>query len=162
MLMTWYLEDGWVGKEQTLEIIQKLGVSKGLVSIAVNELLDYGLIRCSGSTIYARRTYIACEDIGSIISSILKEREMRENLAAIEATGATLRYHAADVRDAMGMRLVVEMTRQEFGAITGVIHGAGIIEDKLIVDKSAESFNRVFDTKADSLFILQFVIVVLH
>ncbi|MGB1249784.1 MAG: SDR family NAD(P)-dependent oxidoreductase [Candidatus Promineifilaceae bacterium] len=84
-----------------------------------------------------------------------KQREMLANLAAIEATGATVRYHATDVRSAMGMRLVVEMTRQEFGEITGVIHGAGIIEDKLIADKSADSFNRVFDTKADSLFILQ-------
>ena len=60
----------------TLEIIQKLEVSKGLVSKAVGELLDYGLIQCSGNTVYARRTYIACEDVGSIVGSVLKDREM--------------------------------------------------------------------------------------
>lgn len=60
----------------TLEIIQRLQVSKGLVSKAVCELLDFGLIRYSGNTVYARRTYIACEDIGSIVGSVLKEREM--------------------------------------------------------------------------------------
>jgi hypothetical protein len=35
-----------------------------------------------------------------------------------------------------------------------VVHGAGAIADKLIVDKSYESFDAVFDTKADSTFLL--------
>jgi NAD(P)-dependent dehydrogenase (short-subunit alcohol dehydrogenase family) len=35
-----------------------------------------------------------------------------------------------------------------------VIHGAGIIEDKLIRDKTPESFDRVVHTKADSAFLL--------
>ena len=60
----------------TLEIIQKLGVSKGLVSKAVGELLEYGLIQCSGHTVYARRTYTASEDVGSIVGSVLRGREM--------------------------------------------------------------------------------------
>ncbi|MFK7825574.1 MAG: hypothetical protein AB8G05_15595 [Oligoflexales bacterium] len=51
-------------------------MSKGLVSKAVGELLDYGLIKCSGNTVYARRTYVACEDIGSIVGSVLRKREM--------------------------------------------------------------------------------------
>ncbi|HFQ89039.1 MAG TPA: SDR family oxidoreductase, partial [Desulfobulbus sp.] len=42
----------------------------------------------------------------------------------------------------------------EFGRIDGVIHGAGIIEDKLLVDKSPDSFARVVATKADSVFLL--------
>src|SRR5262249_7623615 len=43
---------------------------------------------------------------------------------------------------------------EEFGTLDGVIHGAGIIEDKLCRDKMPASFDRVFDTKADSAFVL--------
>jgi len=35
-----------------------------------------------------------------------------------------------------------------------VLHGAGIIEDRLIAAKQAQSFARVFATKADSAFLL--------
>jgi len=41
-----------------------------------------------------------------------------------------------------------------YGRLDVVIHGAGIIEDKLITDKTFASFERVFDTKVDSTFIL--------
>jgi len=40
------------------------------------------------------------------------------------------------------------------GGIAGVIHGAGVIEDKLLRDKTPESFERVFATKVDSAFTL--------
>ena len=36
------------------------------------------------------------------------------------------------------------------GGITGVIHGAGVIEDKLLRDKTPESFDRVFETKVET------------
>ena len=38
---------------------------------------------------------------------------------------------------------------RDHGRLDGVIHGAGVIEDKLVEDKTPESFDRVFDTKAD-------------
>ena len=40
------------------------------------------------------------------------------------------------------------------GGVTGVIHGAGVIEDKLLKDKTPESFDRVFGTKAGSALTL--------
>ena len=40
------------------------------------------------------------------------------------------------------------------GRLDGVIHGAGIIEDKLVEEKTPESFDRVFDTKVRSAFLL--------
>ncbi len=38
--------------------------------------------------------------------------------------------------------------------IDGVIHGAGLLEDKLFLDKTAESFERVFTTKVTPLRVL--------
>lgn len=97
---------------------------------------------------------IALKEVEQSYNRLLNEREMRQNLADLDATGVTWRYFSANVRDEAGMREVIQAVYREFGRIDGVIHGAGIIEDKLIVDKTPESFDRVFDTKADSLFIL--------
>ncbi len=82
---------------------------------------------------------------------LLREREMRANLAAMEATGARVIYRRADVRGPEFAALLAQLY-DEFGRIDGVIHGAGIIEDKLLVDKRPDSFARVVSTKADSVF----------
>ncbi len=86
--------------------------------------------------------------------ALLREREMRANLAAMQATGARIVYRRADVRSREQFGGLLENLYAEFGRIDGVIHGAGIIEDKLLVDKSPDSFARVVSTKADSVFLL--------
>jgi NAD(P)-dependent dehydrogenase (short-subunit alcohol dehydrogenase family) len=68
--------------------------------------------------------------------------------------GSRVQYYQADVRNEQVLAHLVEEVYGTFGRIDGVIHGAGVIEDKLLWEKSAESFDRVFDTKADSAFIL--------
>ncbi|HKA91086.1 MAG TPA: SDR family NAD(P)-dependent oxidoreductase, partial [Haliangiales bacterium] len=40
------------------------------------------------------------------------------------------------------------------GRIDGVLHGAGVIEDKLLRDKTRDSFDRVFDTKVAGALVL--------
>jgi acyl transferase domain-containing protein/NAD(P)-dependent dehydrogenase (short-subunit alcohol dehydrogenase family)/NAD(P)H-dependent flavin oxidoreductase YrpB (nitropropane dioxygenase family) len=85
---------------------------------------------------------------------LLQDREMRRTLTALRDTGATVRYDPVDVRDEQAFGNFIDGIYQSYGRIDGVIHGAGVIEDKLILDKTADSFHRVFDTKADSAFIL--------
>ncbi len=63
-------------------------------------------------------------------------------------------YHAADVRNPEEFGAIIDSLYARYGRIDAVLHGAGVIEDKLLVDKTRESFDRVFDTKADSTFIL--------
>ena len=41
----------------------------------------------------------------------------------------------------------------KYGKIDGVLHGAGVIEDKLIKDKTPESFDRVFGTKVEIVIV---------
>ena len=91
-------------------------------------------------------------------SRLLKDREMRHNLSRMRRAGATVRYYQADVRDKQAMANLVEGIYQKYGRLDGVIHGAGVIEDKLIEDKTPDSFDRVFDTKADSALILSRVL----
>jgi acyl transferase domain-containing protein/NAD(P)H-dependent flavin oxidoreductase YrpB (nitropropane dioxygenase family)/acyl carrier protein len=82
------------------------------------------------------------------------DREIRANLARLRKTGAQVHYYQADVRDEHEFTGVIQSVYQRFGRLDGVIHGAGVIQDKLIRDKTPESYDLVFDTKVDSALIL--------
>jgi acyl transferase domain-containing protein/NAD(P)H-dependent flavin oxidoreductase YrpB (nitropropane dioxygenase family)/NADP-dependent 3-hydroxy acid dehydrogenase YdfG len=85
---------------------------------------------------------------------LIAEREIRSTLRAIRDAGSLVQYRQADVRDPAAFGGVLDEAYATHGRIDGVIHGAGIIEDRLVSEKTAESFDRVFDTKADSAFLL--------
>ena len=81
--------------------------------------------------------------IESRVTRVLADREIRTTLAAL---GDRATYHAVDVRsDEFGT--LIETIYERHGRIDAVIHGAGILEDKLIRHKTPESFERVFSTK---------------
>ena len=60
-----------------------------------------------------------------------------------------MRYHSVDVSEAEAVRRVIEDIHDRWGRIDGVIHGAGVLEDRMLADKTPESFDRVFRTKVD-------------
>ncbi|HEY6837946.1 MAG TPA: SDR family NAD(P)-dependent oxidoreductase, partial [Geobacteraceae bacterium] len=78
-------------------------------------------------------------------------REMLRTLARIEAFGATAVYRAVDIRDPRAVADVVAELRASFGPVRGLIHGAGVLADRLITDKTAEQFERVYATKIAGL-----------
>jgi len=85
---------------------------------------------------------------------VMRERDIRANVAAFEAAGARVEYHAVDVKSPSPLVQLLDDLYRRHGRIDAVIQGVGIIEDKLIEDKSPESFERVFDTKVDSTYLL--------
>jgi acyl transferase domain-containing protein/NAD(P)H-dependent flavin oxidoreductase YrpB (nitropropane dioxygenase family)/NAD(P)-dependent dehydrogenase (short-subunit alcohol dehydrogenase family) len=93
-------------------------------------------------------------EVEAAYNTLLKEREIRANLAAMREAGARVAYHQVDVRDEEQFGSLIDRLYQDYGRLDGVIHGAGIIEDKLLKDKTWESFHRVFGTKTASAFIL--------
>jgi NAD(P)-dependent dehydrogenase (short-subunit alcohol dehydrogenase family) len=80
---------------------------------------------------------------------LLRERQVRATLDKLRGTASSVRYHAADVRNAAAVGAVLADVYARFGRIDGVIHGAGVCEDRLITDKAPESFARVYATKVD-------------
>jgi NAD(P)-dependent dehydrogenase (short-subunit alcohol dehydrogenase family) len=88
-------------------------------------------------------------EIDRAASAILAAREVEATIAELTELGAVVRYHAADVRDATGLRELIVKIRDEHGRLDGVVYAAGVIEDKLIADKTPESFTRVYTTKVD-------------
>lgn len=86
-------------------------------------------------------------DIERAWDRLIKDRQIRENIAAMRKAGAQVEYHALDLRDSEAFDRLIDAVYQRYGRIDGVLHGAGVIDDKLIRDKSHESFDAVFMTK---------------
>ncbi|WP_051362051.1 type I polyketide synthase [Solimonas soli] len=93
-------------------------------------------------------------DIDRAVAALLVDREIRANLGKLRAKGAEVDYLACDVRNAEAFAAAIDGVYARLGRIDAVIHGAGVIEDKLLKDKSAESFARVFGTKLDPVFVM--------
>jgi acyl transferase domain-containing protein/NAD(P)H-dependent flavin oxidoreductase YrpB (nitropropane dioxygenase family)/NAD(P)-dependent dehydrogenase (short-subunit alcohol dehydrogenase family) len=93
-------------------------------------------------------------EIEKKVRTVLKEREGRRNLRRLEERGAEVFYRSLDVRDDVKFGALLESIYKKYGRLDAVIHGAGVITDKLLHDKTIDEFDAVFDTKVDSTFIL--------
>ncbi|MDJ0883215.1 MAG: SDR family NAD(P)-dependent oxidoreductase [Desulfobacterales bacterium] len=82
---------------------------------------------------------------------LMCNREINATLAAVAATGSTARYYAVDIGDSPKLEAVINDARLVHGPVKALIHGAGILRDRLIVEKTPEQFARVFDTKVKGL-----------
>ena len=90
-------------------------------------------------------------EAGEIYDSIRAEREIRTNLRRMRETGATVRYMPVDVRDASAVSEALTAARKEFGPVRVLVHGAGVLADQHILDKTAESFQKVYEPKVAGL-----------
>jgi acyl transferase domain-containing protein/NAD(P)-dependent dehydrogenase (short-subunit alcohol dehydrogenase family) len=82
---------------------------------------------------------------------VLAQREIRQHLAEIRATGSTALYRAVDVRNAADVERVLRDIQQQLGPIHGLVHGAGVLADRKIEDKTVEQFELVYETKVAGL-----------
>jgi len=85
--------------------------------------------------------------IETVYQTLRRAREVRANLEILREAGATIAYAEADVRDPRALARVLDGWRARHGEPVGLIHGAGLIKDKLIRHKAVESFDRVLETK---------------
>jgi NADP-dependent 3-hydroxy acid dehydrogenase YdfG len=90
-------------------------------------------------------------ELGAQVARVLAGREVRATLEAISAAGSEVRYLPVDVQDAAGLGAALDDVRRAWGPITGLVHGAGVLADKLLAEKTDEQFDRVFDTKVAGL-----------
>jgi NAD(P)-dependent dehydrogenase (short-subunit alcohol dehydrogenase family) len=88
-------------------------------------------------------------DVEARLTAVLAEREVRATLTALAGGASSVRYHALDVSDPAQVHDLVADVYARHGRLDGVVHGAGVLEDKLLPDKTPESFTRVYATKVD-------------
>jgi NAD(P)-dependent dehydrogenase (short-subunit alcohol dehydrogenase family)/acyl carrier protein len=87
-------------------------------------------------------------EIEAACSRLLADREMRTTVEVLRSFGATVEYVAMDVR-APEFGQLLDDVHARHGRLDGVIHGAGVLDDHFLRDKTAEGFDRVFGTKLD-------------
>ncbi|WP_432074986.1 SDR family NAD(P)-dependent oxidoreductase [Streptomyces wuyuanensis] len=95
----------------------------------------------------AQGEYGSPAEIDRAAELLLAQREISATLAALEAAGSRVRYRSVDCRDSAAVRQAVKEIHADHGRLDGVVHAAGVIDDRLIADKSPESFERVYGTK---------------
>ncbi len=78
---------------------------------------------------------------------LLAQREITATLDELKALGSPARYHSVDFREQDAALQAVKEIHAEHGRLDGVVYAAGVIEDRLIADKTTESFQRVYGTK---------------
>ncbi len=93
-------------------------------------------------------------EIERSVQRILRNRQILGNIDRFRSAGSAVEYHAIDARSEESFGKLIDDLYERFGRIDGAIHGAGVIDDKKIKDKSTESFTSVFSTKVDSAQIL--------
>ncbi len=88
------------------------------------------------------------KELDQQVSAVLATREVQQTLAGVRAAGATVAYAAVDARDAAAVGTAI----QSFSApIVGIVHGAGVLADRLAMDKTVDQLDAVFGTKVDGL-----------
>lgn len=85
---------------------------------------------------------------------LLRDREIRDNLTAMREAGSQVEYLPVDVREEAALEETLELITAQHGKIDGIIHGAGVIEDAFVKEKSQTSFERVFTTKINGARVL--------
>ncbi|KCZ50502.1 hypothetical protein HY29_06990 [Hyphomonas beringensis] len=99
----------------------------------------------------ARGMKPALPEIDRQAKTLLASAEIRETLGAIERAGARAIYLTTDVSDEDGLRKTLQDVTGQYGPVTGLVHGAGVLADSLAVRKTPEELRRVFRPKVEGL-----------
>lgn len=87
-------------------------------------------------------------------TKIYKNNQILRTIRDMEALGNTIIYQSLDLCDEEGLSNLISSIYEKYNRLDGVIHGAGLLEDKLFKQKTTSSFGRVFDTKVKPLRVL--------
>lgn len=129
------------------EPVDESAATKGIEEVAVLRRIFMEQDKNNGGALTPAK-------IESKIQALFRQRAISRNLNDLRQAGVEVEYAAVDVRDEAAFGSLIAQVYSHYGRLDALVHGAGVIEDKLLKDKNQDSFDRVFDTKVDSAFIL--------
>ena len=91
------------------------------------------------------------KQVGEAFREWMSNREVQHNIERIQAEGIKASYYAVDIRDRQQLKDIFTEIRKSSGPISGLVHGAGVLADKAIEDKSTDQFDLVYSTKVYGL-----------
>lgn len=91
------------------------------------------------------------KELQRLIAGVNSNREIQATLNSIQTHGGEAVYISADITDEKALTPKIKDAEKRFGQVTGVIHGAGNLADKLIENKTGKDFDLVVNTKVIGL-----------
>jgi acyl transferase domain-containing protein/NAD(P)H-dependent flavin oxidoreductase YrpB (nitropropane dioxygenase family)/NADP-dependent 3-hydroxy acid dehydrogenase YdfG len=91
------------------------------------------------------------KEIEEKVQSIFKSNQIKNAIQKVEASGGTVKYRSVDVKNTKEFKALIKEIRKEYGKIDGVIHAAGMLDDKLFEQKIWKSFEQIYLTKVNPL-----------
>jgi len=91
------------------------------------------------------------KEIEERYQQVIAGRELRATLDRIAAVGGKAIYRPVDIRNSAEVKALLTELQQQHGPLKGIVHGAGVLADRLIVDKTREQFRQVYATKVAGL-----------
>lgn len=79
------------------DLIERLGISKALVSMSISDLIDYDVIQIAGKSGRGTTLYKANQDVTTVITNVLRKRE-RRLLSRISSASRLLKDLPEDAR----------------------------------------------------------------
>jgi NAD(P)-dependent dehydrogenase (short-subunit alcohol dehydrogenase family) len=89
--------------------------------------------------------------VNSVFRSIQASKEINRTLEAVRQAGGQAEYLNVDITDAAALKGGIAEATARLGAVTGIIHGAGSLADKLIEKKTEQDFESVYSPKITGL-----------
>ncbi|BAZ39248.1 hypothetical protein NIES4101_52000 [Calothrix sp. NIES-4101] len=89
--------------------------------------------------------------VQKMYNQIASNREIKQTLAAIQQAGGYAEYLSVDVTNIEVLKAQLHQATSKLGKVTGIIHGAGNLADKLIEKKTADDFEKVYTAKVQGL-----------
>ena len=93
-------------------------------------------------------------EIEKKIQKIYKANQITISIEKIEKNNAKVTYQSLDIKNEEILRNFIQNTYDTYGRIDGIFHAAGLLDDKLFIHKTLDSFNQVYSTKVTPLHVL--------
>lgn len=89
--------------------------------------------------------------VQKLLNYLQARQEIEQTLREIAAAGGQAEYVSVDVTDRESLRTRLAEVTVRLGSVTGILHGAGNLADKLIENKTAADFDLVYEAKVTGL-----------
>lgn len=98
---------------------------------------------------------VSCVVLASRSGRVSREGQgLQERLEALEESKARIVYERCDTSSSEQVAALLQRIRQHHGKLRGIIHGAGILEDRMFLRHDAESMRNSLTPKADGAWYL--------
>ncbi len=89
--------------------------------------------------------------INNRLKPIKAKREIEQTIKTLKGHNSRVEYISVDVLKPSDLKNSLAPVTKQMGKISGIIHGAGVLADKTIAEKTPEDYQSVVSTKIDGL-----------